>query len=204
MRAITAVIVVSLMAAGPAFADPTAHSSPAHPSHSRGKKPSERGKKKPPPADHPKAAAKGQARPARGQAAAPGHPAAAGAHPGGAVQPGLTGMSAAAVGAADRPDPGNPAGVSAHLDLSPQRQSAAISHAADRRGSERTAGLTMGGTSWKAEAVQVGVMAATFGALLGLCGHGNCALPSVLPSDRIGAPANLDIRREEPHPRSAR
>lgn len=206
MRAITAVIVVSLMAAGPAFADPTAARSPVHSSHSHGKKDSHHGKKKPPPADHPKAASGTQATPAQGKSTGSEHPrgaAPAKAHAR-APQPGLAGMSAAAAGAAGSTEPGNPPGVSAHLDLSPQRQATAISHAADRRGSERTTGLTYGGTSWKSEAVGIGVMAATFGALLGLCGSGNCTLPAFGPSDHIGAPANLDIRREEPHPRSAR
>lgn len=93
------------------------------------------------------------------------------------------------------------------LDLTPARLFGKGGPKADKRGSERGSGTSLGDDSdWAVEAAQVGVMAAGFVALWALCGGGNCMLPDVLPdvfTTPEGLPPDLEIR---PHnePRSAR
>jgi hypothetical protein len=85
------------------------------------------------------------------------------------------------------------------LDLTPRRQlDSGVGTRADRRGSERGTGIALpDDTDWKVQAVQVGGMAALFGALVAVCGGGRCLLPGADDaSERIGPPPGLQVRPE--------
>lgn len=127
-----------------------------------------------------------------------------------AAAPGMSlgSMARAATGssAADAADARTPNGAR-RLDLTPARLFGVKGPKSDRRGSERTSGVSLGDdSSWAVQAAQVGVMAAGFAALWAICGSGNCMLPDVLPdafTTSEGLPADVAIR-PEPEVRSAR
>ena len=94
------------------------------------------------------------------------------------------------------------------LDLFPSKVLESAAKGAKGK-NERRPGLSLGSDGdWKVQAAQVGVMAATFGALVGLCGAGNCRLPdglsSWLPDSlKAKAPPSVPLRRR-PKLRKAR
>jgi len=125
--------------------------------------------------------------------------------PGTAPRFGLSGMAgSAAAKSAEQPVP-----VGAQrLDLTPARLfgKGQVKDKPDRRGAEKRSGFSLGDDrDWKVQAAQVGVMAAGFAALVGLCGGGKCMLPDVpfLPQSEEGPPPGLEIRPNS-EPRSAR
>lgn len=78
-----------------------------------------------------------------------------------------------------------------------------------RKSPEEKHRLTLGNDeSWKAQAVQVGAMAAVFGALVGLCGGGKCLIPSgatdFLPDWMTAEPTTYHSPRREQPLREAR
>jgi hypothetical protein len=181
MRAIAMVVVLAgLVLARPAAAQPQGDGEKA-------KRPAKKANKKP---------------------AAPARPAAPPTAPGF----GLGSMAAQAAGAAAAPAAGDtrPGAVDARrLDLTPRRQleTGKAGLAGDRRGSERTSGMTLGDDGdWRVQALQVGAMAAVFGALVAVCGNGSCLLPDFLGiggRDELGPPPGLEIR-EQPDLRDPR
>jgi hypothetical protein len=180
MRAIAMVVVLAgLVVARPAAAQPQSADE---------KRPVKKANKKP----------AAPARPAAPAAAVPGF--------------GLGSMAAKAAGAAAAPAAGDtrPGAVDARrLDLTPRRQleTGKAGLAGDRRGSERTSGMTLGDDGdWRVQALQVGAMAAAFGALVAVCGNGRCLLPDFLGTggrDELGPPPGLEIR-EQPDLRDPR
>jgi hypothetical protein len=132
----------------------------------------------------------------------PAAPKPAAAQPAVAPGPGLGAMAAAAA-QATRPTPPTGPQPLRPLDLSPRRQ---LDRAADARGHERGSGIGLGDdTSWKVQALQVGGMAALFGALVGLCGSGNCRLPGdVFPTVSEGPSGSLDTHERDNSARPAR
>jgi hypothetical protein len=179
MRAIAAFVLLGLVATRPAAAEPQ-----ASPATERANEP----QKKKPKARTPKA---GQEKPAE-PAAAP------------RAGFGLGSMAAMAASAAAGPaaeDVKKGKVEARRLDLTPERQVEKL--AGDRRGSERGSGVTLGDdTSWRVQAVQVGAMAAVFGALVAICGNGQCLLPEVFgggrdelgPAPGVGTPSEPKLR----------
>lgn len=95
------------------------------------------------------------------------------------------------------------------LDLTPRAQleSGKLGTSADRRGTERGRGLTLGDdTDWKVQAMQVGAMAAVFTTLVAVCGNGRCLLPELFGGggqDELG-PAPGVQTRDQPKLRDPR
>lgn len=74
---------------------------------------------------------------------------------------------------------------------------------------ERRGGLDLGDDGdWRVQAAQIGVMAAGFAALVGLCGGGKCMLPeaasSWLPDAFRAKPQAIPPARPEPRVRQIR
>jgi hypothetical protein len=114
----------------------------------------------------------------------------------------LGNMAAQAAGSsADKADKTPTPNGARRLDLTPSRLFGK-SDAPDRRGKEKHKGMSLGDdTSWQAQAVQVGAIAAGFAALVAICGNGNCLLPWGGGADNLGPPADLEIRPDnEPRP----
>ena len=113
----------------------------------------------------------------------------------GPARTGTSALAPAATAAEPAPDT-TPTGA-LRLDLTPARLFGKDPGlASDRRGAERREGLDLGDDrDWKVHAAQVGAMAAGFAALVGLCGGGNCLLPSVFGEPEVGASPDLQIRK---------
>jgi len=114
----------------------------------------------------------------------------------------LGSMAAQAAGTrADKADKTPTPNGARRLDLTPSRLFGK-SDAPDHRGKEKRSGMSLGDdTSWQAQAVQVGAIAAGFAALVAICGNGNCLLPWGGGADNLGPPADLEIRPDnEPRP----
>lgn len=125
---------------------------------------------------------------------------------------GLGSMAAQAAGAAARPAAGDTrqgAADARRLDLTPRHQletGKAGQAGTGRLGAERSSGMSLGDDGdWRVQAMQVGAMAAAFGALVAICGDGKCMLPGFLGGgqDELGPPPGLEIR-EQPDLRDPR
>jgi len=183
MRAIAMFALLGLIAARPAAAEPQAASG-------------EKTKKKP-------AAAKQPAKqPAEQPAAVEGTKQA----PAGLDLRSMAAAAAKAAGPQTSEEDERGKAESRRLDLTPQRQFQSGKLSSDRRGAEARSGIGLGDdTDWRVQAVQVGAIAATFGALVALCGSGNCLLPEIFGGgrDELGPSPDLQIR-EEPQLRDPR